>query len=415
MDKNKIIIAAIILVSLFSCRKEQELSTDPDGVFELVVSPEMQDFIYDSRDTSFTIDEPGIMFTMDDQALDLDEIRIRGRTALFFQRKSYMVKLKQNIELSTPDGSLRKNLNRFKLISMAMDYTYIEHRIGYGLLEDQGIMPLFYRFVELKINGSTQGIYLLVEDPEAYFKDHGSEYIARRGYMNSITDSEYEPLLHFIPREDYESRFGEIYAKLPLLNGEALYEDLNKRLNLEQYFKKMGIDYLLQNGDYTDELYLYALVQQNQIRFNIIPWDYDDLFRDHPHEVGKNWGTGTLFGDRYYDSHQDILDEIGDKLVFSIEDDLDYIIAMDPYLYDRYLSCIKSMLEQLEESDMDALFKQLRQELLPYYNREEVVEQSRFDQDETNFILWEENMEEKLTFIKRRLETMREQAYKIQP
>lgn len=411
----KSIIAAILLTGLHSCYEEVELPADPDGVFELIVSPAMQDFIYDSRDTSYVIDEPGMSFSMDGLKLDLDEIRTRGRTALYFQRKSYMVKLKQPITLSRPDGSKRKNLNRFKLISMSMDYTYIEHRIGYGLLEEEGIMPLFYRFAELKINGSTQGIYLLVEDPESYYRDHGSEYIIRRGYNNSISDSEYEANLHFIPREDYTARYLQIYTTLPLLQGEALYEALNQRLNLEQYFIKMGIDYLLQNGDYTDELYLYALVQQDEIRFNIIPWDYDDLFRSYPHEVGKTWGTGKLFGDRYYASHQDILDEIGDKMVFSIEDDLDYIIAMDPYLYERYHSCLGSMTEQLDGSDLDALFEQLRQELLPYYNRKELVEQSRFDQDETSFRLWEENMEEKLNFLKIRLAAMKEQAKKTQP
>lgn len=415
MNYFKLSIPVLILICVSSCYKEVELPLDTTVVFELEVTPEMQEFIYDSRDTSYTIDEADMKFTLDKQSLDLDEIRTRGKSALRFQRKSFTVKLKESITLSSIDGSKIKNLSRFKLISMAMDYTYIENRIGLGILDEQELMPLFYRYVELKINGSTQGIYMLIEDPEKYYEEHGSEYILRRSYYNSIIDSEYEPSFHSIPREDYETRFKEIYSKLTLLQGEALYEALNQRLDLEQYFRKMGIDYLLQNGDYTDELYLYALVQQDQIRFSIIPWDYDDLFRNYPHEVGITWGTGHLFGDRYYATHQDILDEIGDKMIFSIEDDLDYAIAMDPYLYERYETCLAAMIEKMAPEDLDALFEQVKYELLPFYYKEGIVKQSKFDQDETNYNLWLDNMEEKKAFLKKRLTAMKEHVKEIQP
>jgi len=411
----KLFIPVLILICVSSCYKEVELPLDTTLVFELLVTPEMQEFIYDSRDTSYTISEADMEFTLDKQPLDLDEIRTRGKSALRFQRKSFLVKLKQPITLYSIDGSSVRNLSRFKLISMAMDYTYIENRIGLGILEAQELMPLFYRYVELKINGSTQGIYMLIEDPEKYYKEHGSEYILRRSYYNSIIDSEYDPSFHSIPRDDYEMRFKEIYSNLTLLHGEALFEALNQRLDLEQYFMKMGIDYLLQNGDYTDELYFYAVVKQDQIRFSIIPWDYDDLFRSQPHEVGITWGTGHLFGDRYYATHQDILDELGDKMIFSIEDDLDYAIAMDPFLYNRYERCLASMIQQINPADIDALFEQVKHELTPFYKRDEVIKQSQFDQDETNAGLWRENMEEKSAFIKNRLAVMKEQLNNIQP
>ena len=184
---------------------------------------------------------------------------------------------------------------------------------------------------------------------------------------------------------------------------------------MDQYFRKMAIDYLLQNGDYTDEVYFYALVQQDQIRFSIIPWDYDDLFRSYPHEVGITWGSGHLFGDRYYDSHQDILNEIGNKLIFSIEDDLDYAIAMDPYLYGRYESSVTAMLEKISTGDIDHIFEQVKNELTPFYYNKEVIFQSQFDQHETSFKLWEENMAEKKAMLKERLSAMKEQLKVIQP
>jgi spore coat protein H len=410
----KFIILSLLLVGISSCYKEVELPPNPDVVFELKVTPEMQEFIYNSRDTSYTIDEAGMEFLLGMEPLELKEIRTRGKSALRFQRKSFAVVLEEELEISGRNDFDIANLRRFKLISMAMDYTYIENRIGLGILEAQGIMPLFYRFVELKINGETQGIYLLVEDPEQYYLELGSEFILRRGYYNSLADVEYSPSYPGIPRESYELRFKEIYSSLTVLQGEALYSALNERLDLEQYFRKMGIDYLLQNGDYTDEVYLYALIHQDKPRFSIIPWDYDDLFSSNPHEVGLTWGTGNLLGDRHYATHQDILDEIGDKMIFSIEDDLDYSIAMDPYLYSRYESTLAGMIEEMDPEDIDALFEQVKAELLPFYYKEEVVAQSRFDQHETSFSIWEENMEEKKAFIKDRLAAMKEQLKELQ-
>ena len=404
-----------MLAGISSCYKEVDLPPSPDVVFELSVTPELQEFIYNSRDTSYSIKEAGMEFLMGNKVLDLKEIKTRGKSALRFQRKSFAVVLNETLAIEGRSGSDMAYLKSFKLISMAMDYTYIENRIGYGILEEQGIMPLFYRFVELKINGSTQGIYLLVEDPEQYYLDIGSEFILRRGYYNSFDDIEYSPSYHFIPRESYETRFQEIYSSLTTLQGEALYNALNERLNMEQYFRKMGIDYLLQNGDYTDEVYLYALVHQDEPRFSIIPWDYDDLFRSYPHEVGISWGTGHLLGDRHYETHQDILDEIGDKMIFSIEDDLDYSIAMDPYLYDQYESTIAGMIEEMDLGDIDALFEQVKGELLPFYYNEEIVVQSQFDQHETSFKIWNNNMEDKKAFVKDRLAAMKEQLKEVEP
>ncbi len=411
---SKLLILAMLLAGIHSCYKEVELPPTPDMVFELSVTPELQNFIYNSRDTSYVIEEPGMEFLLGGQPLELKEIKTRGKSALRYQRKSFAVVLNEAIAIPGRNDLHIYHLSRFKLISMAMDYTYIENRIGLGILEEQGIMPLFYRFVELKINGNTQGIYLLMEDPEKYYMDVDSEFILRRGYYNSFDDVEYSPSYHFIPRADYETRFLEIYSSLTTLQGEALYLALNERLDMEQYFRKMGIDYLLQNGDYTDELYLYAMIHQDKPRFSIIPWDYDDLFRSIPHEVGITWGTGHLLGDRHYQTHQDVLDEIGDKLIFSIEDDLDYSIAMDPYLYARYESSLARMITSMDLEDIDVLFEQLTKELSPFYYQEELVAQSRFDERETNFRIWQENMEDKRSFLKKRLAAMKDKLKEVE-
>jgi spore coat protein H len=378
-----------------------------DEVFEMFVSPEMHDFIYSSRDTAYTITEPELQFLLNDEALDLKEIKVRGKNALNYRRKSYAVKLNVPIVLEDREAGMGKVLTRFKLLALAMDHTYIENRLAFGILEETGLMPLFYKFVEFRINGSTQGVYLLMEDPEQYFRENGSEFILRRGYYNSIADAEYEPSLNAIPEETYLNRFREIYSLITELQGPELFAALSQRINLQQYFWKMGIDYLLRNGDYTDELFLYAKVVQDTIRYQLIPWDYDDIFSSQPHEVGLTWGTGKVFGTRRYETHQDILDEIGDKLIYSIEDDLDYIIARDPYLYERYEEALSNLFSVLKPTIFDVVFSQLESELTPFYLNEEVVAQSKFDRDASSYTLWKDNMQDKQKLLENRYAEMK--------
>jgi uncharacterized protein (DUF2164 family) len=102
-------------------------------------------------------------------------------------------------------------------------------------------------------------------------------------------------------------------------------------------------------------------------------------------------------------------------LIFSIEDDLDYAIAMDPYLYGRYESSVAAMLEIMSTLDIDQIFEQVKNELTPFYYNKEVIFQSQFDEHETSFKLWEENMAEKKAMLKERLSAMKEQLKDIQP
>ena len=100
-------------------------------------------------------------------------------------------------------------------------------------------------------------------------------------------------------------------------------------------------------------------------------------------------------------------------MIFSIEDDLDYIIATDPYIYARYESTLAGMLDSMSPDDMDVLFDQIRLELLPFYHIEEVVAQSRFDKNESSFHAWEDNMQDKKRILKQRLIAMKEELKEV--
>jgi len=402
-----IVLIIAFMVSIISCYREvviEELDADQ---FELMVTPETQQFIYDSRDTTYSIEDAELGLLFNAQPLELSEIRVRGRSANKFQRKSYVVFLSNPVSVTDRYGDGVRELYRFKLIALAMDYTYIENRISFGLLEEAGVMPLFYKFVEFKINDQTQGVYLLVEDPESFYLENESEYILRRSYDHKIEDSDYNPSIHFIPYNDYENRYMQIYNSLKSFQGEELFSELSDRISLDLYFRKMGIDYLLKNGDYTDEIYLYSLVNRDTIRFYPIPWDYDDIYSSNPHELGRSWAIGTLFGRRSYESMDDIYADVGKTLIYSIEDDLDYTIARDKILYAYYREELKRLFQVVDEDAIERVFSQTREELSVFYNSTSVIEQSQYDLDLTTKELWNQNMTEMQEFITERLEEIK--------
>lgn len=411
---RKLFLIYLFVSSVVSCYREVPFEEADADRFDLSVSQEMQQFIYDSRDTTYAIEDASLGLSFNDEAIELKEIRVRGKSATRFQRKSYVVFLSEAIQVLDRFGGGVKDLSRFKLIALAMDYTYIENRLAFGILEEVGVMPLFFKFVEFRINDQTQGVYLLLEDPEAYYKEIGSEFILRREYNHRIDDTDYDPAAYHIPYPDYENRFHQIYNSLTRFQGEELYRELSDRLDLGLYFRKMGIDYLLKNGDYTDELYLYTRVARDTIRFYPIPWDYDDLFSDLPHEVRVSWGTGTLFGKRSYESMEDVYEDVGEKLIFSIEDDLDYAIAKDSVLYSYYIHELKDLFQEVDRDLIERIFLQTETELSTFYNSISVVEQSQHDRDMTTRELWIENMSDKKGLILRRLEAMQQQVNEIQ-
>ena len=59
---------------------------------------------------------------------------------------------------------------------------------------------------------------------------------------------------------------------------------------------------------------------------------------------------------------------LGDKLIFSSEDQLDIKIAMDPYLYGIYLTHLNEVLEELPAETLKEVFENTYAELYPYYS-----------------------------------------------
>jgi spore coat protein H len=285
---------------------------------------------------------------------------------------------------------------------MVYDYTYIENSTAVGLFKEVDLWPVYSFFTEVRLNNHTQGLYHFIEDPFEYLiEQRNASIVIRRGYDHVIKkytispDSQYD-------KEEYIARFKKIYSNLISYSGRQIYDTLSAYMDLEQYFTKLSIDMLIKNGDYTDEVIFYTKIKDDKEVFGIFPWDYDDIFASQPHEIGRSWAVGSVFGDREYSSMDDIIADVGTKLMFSIEDDLDYKIAKDSILYQQYMKTLRAVIEKIDPGTIDKIFDYTYDHIGPFYANDSIIAQSRYDVDETNYNLFTSNLAEKRQMLKER-------------
>ena len=288
-----------------------------------------------------------------------EEINTRGGSTLLFRRKSYSFSLKS--EVTFRHAERKETFRKFYALSLSMDKNYSSNRLAFEMLEKIRLLGLFYSFCELHINGNDEGICMVVERPEDWaMNKKNSPLIIRRGYNERIDKMQYSKIIEKSEAENYKDYFKLIYKSLNKYEGEELYKTLSQWIDLDNYMKWLSFNFIVRNGDYTDEVFLYIDPSIN--KFNIIPWDYDDLFLPAPHE-GMHESRKIL----------------GDKLIFSSEDKLDIKIASDPYLYKIYLTRLRETLDQLPSDTIRAIFENTYAELYPYYSASEIISMSKFD------------------------------------
>ncbi|MFM1877997.1 MAG: hypothetical protein RLZZ241_863 [Bacteroidota bacterium] len=351
------------------------------------------------------IKKPPVQFN--EMPVLVKSVKTRGRSSMNFPRKSYNVKLKNQHEFQDTDGK-SKNLKSFSLLSLSMDQYYFKNRIAFGLLKEVIGVDLFQAYSELKINEKSQGVYYLTEHPKDHlFDTQQADFILRRRYENSNyargqnakeieLDYESDKGLDAQATKQYLEHYQKIYRVIKEKSGIELYEELNAMMDLQEYMRIMAFNYVICNGDYTDELFFYVREDIPSKRFNFLPWDFDDIFLNAPHE---GWAQRNKRIDNT------------NKLIFSVEDDLDHIISADSYLHDLYLTELETVIAQLKQSDIKSLFQNTYNELLPYYMNEEIIAQSQFDEFATVYQIdaFENQLHDVYGFLMRRMDLIEQQ------
>lgn len=292
-----------------------------------------------------------------------NSIRIRGQSSLDYRRKSLTVELEKKVKIFRQDSDYK--LKKFYLISMSMDRYYYRSALSFSFLKELGLFKPFHAFTELIINGESQGIYLLMERPHDYaMKKEGSKCVIRRGYQGVINEVKYEEENALFPESDYIKTYQALYQQADELKGKDLFNAWNEHLDLDGYFRWLAFNFLVLNGDYTDEVYFYSVNDISNIRFKIIPWDYDDIF------IGQIHLTGSPSLRRGWKN----------KLIFLGEEKLDRTIALDKYIYAKYQKVLQTVVSLLTEEKNHQVFRKMYEELYPYYQSEATIGMARYDE-----------------------------------
>jgi len=307
--------------------------------------------------------ERNIVFNFD--TVIARKLKTRGQTTLKFRRKSFSFSFDRRVIVHKYDES--KEFQNICALNLVLDKNYVNNRLAFALLKKIGFPDLYYSYGEVRINNQSEGIYLFIERPQDWAFNEGSPFIIRRGGQQDMAKVFTEKKLNAVETQIFENNYENMYAYLGQYRKEELYKVLSEIMNLEMYMKWLAFNFLVKNGDYTDEVYFYIDPENN--RYNIIPWDFDDIFASAPHEG--------------YD-HIDPF--IKDKYIFSSEDPLDVKIVEDEYLYSVYLDQLHKILNILCPENIKEELEIIFSELYPYYSHEEIMSMSKYDWfDEVNF------------------------------
>jgi hypothetical protein len=391
-------------VFLFAgCLEKHYHIPDPEKeVFDFIVTEPQRYDINASRGIQYEVTDPIPYLVLAGDIFAIDRFEIRGDNTLNFERKGFSINMDRKIGIYNGGEHRLKEYEEFKLLAMVYDYTYLENCIATSMFKETELWPVFSFFAEVRLSGHTQGLYFFIEDPFEYFiEQKNSSCVIRRGYDHVIKSSSVSPDSP-LGEEQYFNRFRRLYHLLPDYSGKQMYDTLSSYIDLEQYFTKLSIDMLIKNGDYTDEVIFYTKNKDGNEIFGVCPWDLDDIFADQPHEIGIDWGTGTVFGIRIYNTMNDVIADVGPVLLYSIEDDLDYKIARDDYLYQEYLKTLRKVIGKIDRVTIDNIFNDAYDRIGAFYASDSIIAQSVYDVDQTNYDLFISNLAEKRTMLKER-------------
>ncbi len=335
--------------------------TKPHLVIELEMSSKLYEKLTAARGQELDLENTTMKFNGD--TVSINDAHLHGQTTLYYERKSFSIDAKKKIKLCK--GC--EGLGAFYLVSLSMDRNYYHNRFSFDLLNILGLFNLQYAYSEVKINGKSQGIYLILERPQDWaLKDQKSPYIVRRGGEHLVDRERFQKDLDKTSKKKYHDQFMSIYKMINQYSGEELYTKLNEVMHLEDYMRWLAFNYIIKCGDYSDELYFYVDAQSKKLK--IIPWDYDDIFMIHPHEGIKERNLK--------------LDP--SSLIFSSEDKLDVKIATDSYLYDQYLKHFSAVVEELSMDRIEKVLTNIYSDLSPMYISKPILEAASKDGYQTS-------------------------------
>ena len=328
----------------------------------------------------------------------------RGQSALKFPRKSFAVKALK--EADDEKKKLKVGGIKSKSITMSagpQDVLFVKNTIGYSLLKAIGIHSLKTQFAEVKLNGVSQGLYMLTENQtDNLMKEQDAEIVIRRRYNDALEIKDAKKELSEADILQYKATLKSIHKSIREMRGEHLIATLEKNLNLKNYLKWLAFNYIVKNGDYSDEVYFYGKKNAaGDIYFDISPWDLDDTFSEKMHLSS----IPTFPNYRQTENSQK-------QLIYNYESRIDRKVAGDAKLLRMYFAAMDEVVSTLSQNDVLYNIQQtILGNLAPYINDADIQANGLLDSVQTRHApaAIEDNVKIKMAKIKLRMQEIKEE------
>jgi len=294
------------------------------------------------------------------------EIQNRGQTSLKkFSRKNLSVKVDKDHASDQHKKMHIGHVESSKIILSAgpEDGLLLKNKISYALLKLVGISSLETEYAEVILNGKSQGLYMITDNPSDYMtKDKDADVVFRRRYNDDIEIKDAKKEMSQTEIKSAQKQLMNLHRKLTSLKGEQFINEISKQMNLKNYMKWMALNYILKNGDFVDEVYFYGKKQADgTMYFDIAPWDLDDTFSKQMHLEQIPTFPNNAMGS-----------ESDKQLIYNYEGRIDLAIAKDPVLLEMYFNEMAEVVTQIDDIALEAIFADVRHDVSVYTQDQDI-------------------------------------------
>ena len=282
---------------------------------------------------------------------------LHGQGSLYCERKSYTVNLAGPlVRYLLPESAV----NEFHLISMCSDNRYIELHTANQISQTLGVYPLKFRYVEVRLDGVTSGVYLLVEKTlEELRRDNSA---ARSVLRRRIAPPDDYVEVKWARNGDNQAAIDAMdgfITEISALSGTQLEAAMEARIDVDQYLTFIAAQTIWHNGDYVDEAFYVSTDTLDATGtagdfYETMGWDADDLFSD------CHYGGNYAFVDP-------------NQIAYCAEAAIDLVILGDALMYGRYVDKVEELLlTRLTIADFSAALETTRADILPWFARADI-------------------------------------------
>jgi hypothetical protein len=276
----------------------------------------------------------------------------RGQGSMGCVRKSVNVEVMADPPLRLMP---RVSESELYLVSMCMDRGYFRQILGDGAYQRAELFPYEHRLVEVRLNGTSLGAFLMMEQPTRTLRQSATsvDRVIRRRTGNGLSVEAELKYPVAGSAEEERTLMAEFDALVPLVDTTDpafLWDVLSQRMDFDNYLRWIALNTLLLNGDYVDETFFYGSNELSGdvgvlMYFRTTGWDPDDL------------DSGCHYGGRYA-----LVDPHG--IVFCAEDQLDRALNLSPIVYERFIDILEILIhETLTEEILNAELDRIEAEL----------------------------------------------------